>query len=257
MRMLSLRRCHAALSHLLVDRRAQVLRLRSGPVHVETFERLREEVGDALDRRAVRADDPVSGLVAQHVSFGSALAKSLDALRSDPLQDPETRAAAEVVYESVVEGRIGPAHSVVARLDYTDAVRRLVPSLAQPLGRLPASIGALLDGWLAVGDTLRDALANRADEAPGDDGAVALVRSVTAALNRLRRAVRHEVEVWDDLPPDLERRLFGFVEILQVRRRRVDVSPFSPPAEPELEPAPPPERPIAPGVGPVEALESA
>lgn len=211
---LNLRRCHLVLSHLLQDRRDELLGLRSGAAHVARLEALGPRVAAALDLRARRRENPVPALVREHIALIATLARMLAGERGNPLGDSATRAAAEVVHEAVVVGRLGPAHTALGRMDQADAVRRQRPHLAAPLAHLPPVVGALIDRWIDVGAAIGQAVAARATARRGEDE-VALVRDVMRALGRLRRAIRSELEVWGDLPPETEARLLGFVDWLQ------------------------------------------
>lgn len=227
----------------LLDTRLEHLRrLRTADEHIATFSALRAELEAVPDDEGV---GPIAGLVNQHVDFSAALAAALEVHRRDPLTEPAQREAAERIFQATVVDQLGPQRSARERVQVTERAQRLRESLAEDLARFPAppggrAIADLLDAWIAGGAEIAAALSARTKVVEAGRAAGPLVRDADRAVARLRRAIRLEKELYDDLPGNLEALILGFIDTLgQTRRRggRVEASDvaLSPDAEPIAE----------------------
>lgn len=223
---LSLRDANLVIADLLDHRSHHLRTLRNGARHREILAGLRVELEAALAPPPPVEGASVAELVARHRSTMAALGAALRATQLNVLAPDEVRAAAVRVFDVFVRGRRGMGQSAGDRVRHTDRATRLRPMFAADFAMLPLDAAALLDLAIETGWALSVALgarSNRVDE--GGRSNRELVRAVSRALAHLRRDIRSERALYEDLPTDLEARILGYADALAPRPRRASTTP--------------------------------
>ncbi len=234
----------------LFTKRKKALRLSStGRTYEPLLQRKRQELGDVP--KALRASgkplaDQLADADGSHDGFGYAIWYTTEAYLRAPGVSDETVEAAARIRKEFVPSTAELQKSFATEASRAQARERSLGTREKDLKRFKLADGATLYDWvkgmLDSGKTLHQLLSDRADATTSADakgrGEVIGSRTTTlGVLNRMRDAMRDELEVDQSLPRDLEAQVFGYFDELEssraVSRKRTKKKPTTPTPTPE------------------------
>lgn len=242
----SLDQAKKVVDNLLDQRMEQLRRLQTADAHIAKLTELQAEVDLAVIREKAFGEGPVRRLFELHVQATAALSMALNAHAANPTVPTAEREAATRLYHQLVRSRRGNRATAAERAVYLVHIEAKRPQFAGDLALLPAAARDLFEAWVSAAreiDTAINARTDRPDEVLRS--VKDIVRDVGQVIGRLRRAIRAELAVYDNLPDGLEAQILGYADAMSSGRRRVERPAASMDAEVDAAPVVP--VPIDPG----------
>lgn len=227
------------LMDLLTKRRDDLLLSKSGNFYLADLEEQKNAI-DALPP-VLTGGTPlaaeIDALDARHDGYGGILFFTTEAVLRDPEATPEQKAAARRIRDELVPSLdqlnaayVVEAQRAVERRPKLDSMKAYLDLFHAPGG---GTLSDVAEKFVQAGETLHSMLSDRADVSKATRKAATALRPATIGLlNRLRADLVRDITKNASLPRDLEKRVFGYLDLLEAMNEK------KPEAEPEAQPKP-------------------